>query len=185
MNREILFRGKRVDNGEWVKGLPFSFHATNNVEGIETYDGERHRVDSDTVGQYTGLTDKNGKRVFEGDVMEFDAYGFHYKGVVSFVDGNFSVICKYPDSSPFSYICNYAEASPFLDVAIKQHGAYVTDVNDKPKLMEEECVCKDRGLEKGDTLYISSDWDGGIGFDYIHNIKFCPVCGRELPEWRK
>ena len=109
--RAILFRGKRVDNGEWVRGLPFSFHATNNVEGIETYDGERHKVDSDTVGQYTGLTDKNGNRVFEGDVMEFNAYGFHYKGVVSFVDGNFCVMCNRPT------------ASPFLDVAIKQHDA--------------------------------------------------------------
>ena len=173
MNREILFRGKRIDNGEWVKGLPFSFHATNNVEGIETYDGERHKVDPDTVGQYTGLTDNNAKEVFEGDVMEFDAYGFHYKGVVSFVDGNFCVICNHPD------------ASPFLDDVIKRHGAYGTNVHDKPELTEESCVCIDRGLEKGDTLYISSDWDGGIGFDYIHNIKFCPVCGRKLPEWRK
>lgn len=50
---------------------------------------------------------------------------------------------------------------------------------------EEKCVCKDRGLERGDTLYISADWDGGIGFDYIHNIQFCPVCGKELPEWRR
>lgn len=57
--RAILFRGKRVDNGEWVRGLPFSFHATNNVEGIETYDGERHKVDSDTVGQY-----RSGSRGF-------------------------------------------------------------------------------------------------------------------------
>ena len=55
----------------------------------------------------------------------------------------------------------------------------------KSKLTEEKCVCKERGLEKGDTLYISADWDGGIGFDYIHNIKFCPVCGKELPEWKK
>lgn len=70
MDREILFRGKRIDNGEWVKGLPFSFHANNNVEGIETYGGERHRVDSDTVGQFTGLTDKYGERIFEGDICE-------------------------------------------------------------------------------------------------------------------
>ena len=34
--------------------------------------------------------------------------------------------------------------------------------------------------EKGDNLYESSDWDGGIGFDYIRNIQFCPLCGREL-----
>lgn len=34
--------------------------------------------------------------------------------------------------------------------------------------------------EQGDTLYESSDWDGGIGFDYIRNIKYCPLCGRML-----
>ena len=34
--------------------------------------------------------------------------------------------------------------------------------------------------EKGDTLYEMSSWDGGIGFDYIRNIRFCPLCGKEL-----
>ena len=47
---------------------------------------------------------------------------------------------------------------------------------------KEKCFCEERGLEKGDTLYVSADWDGGIGFDYIRNIKFCPVCGKELPD---
>lgn len=37
-----------------------------------------------------------------------------------------------------------------------------------------------RRHEQGDILYDWSDWDGGIGFDYISNIKFCPICGREL-----
>lgn len=37
-----------------------------------------------------------------------------------------------------------------------------------------------RQHECGDTLYESSDWDGGIGFDYIRDIRFCPICGREL-----
>lgn len=37
-----------------------------------------------------------------------------------------------------------------------------------------------RQHERGDMLYESSDWDGGIGFDYIRNIRFCPICGREL-----
>lgn len=35
---------------------------------------------------------------------------------------------------------------------------------------------------KGDTLYESSDWDGGIGFDYIRDIKYCPICGKELQD---
>ena len=34
--------------------------------------------------------------------------------------------------------------------------------------------------ESGDTLYESSDWDGGIGFDYIRDIKYCPICGERL-----
>ena len=44
---------------------------------------------------------------------------------------------------------------------------------------QDECwFCQNH--EKGDTLYESSDWDGGIGFDYIRNIKYCPICGKEL-----
>lgn len=47
------------------------------------------------------------------------------------------------------------------------------------------CSCCDYyDLEKGDTLYVSSSWDGGIGFDYINYIRYCPVCGKELPESR-
>lgn len=52
-----------------------------------------------------------------------------------------------------------------------------------PKYTPEDCpTCRYFNLEQGDTLYRWSDWDGGIGFDYIHNIRFCPVCGRELPK---
>lgn len=48
----------------------------------------------------------------------------------------------------------------------------------QPEQKEPCSVCKK--LEYGDTLYAYSDWDGGIGFDYIRNIKYCPVCGRKL-----
>lgn len=41
-------------------------------------------------------------------------------------------------------------------------------------------VC--RGLEDGDTLYESADWDGGIGFDYIRDVHYCPRCGRKLKD---
>lgn len=53
--------------------------------------------------------------------------------------------------------------------------------------MEEtkKCPCCDyHGLESGDTLYIDASWDGGVGFDYIRDIRFCPICGKELPEDR-
>lgn len=68
--REILFRGKRIDNGEWVKGMLVRYNSNFEAANIADENGLLYAVKTETVGQYTGLTDKNGKKIFEGDIVK-------------------------------------------------------------------------------------------------------------------
>ncbi|EAE5643309.1 hypothetical protein I1C49_001732 [Listeria monocytogenes] len=97
--REIEFRGKRIDNGEWVYGnlMQFEDSATfifaDERKGASTLTyahfiiNNMHAIDEKTLGQYTGLKDKNGKKIFEGDIC-WEEHNECY-GVVKFEEGKF------------------------------------------------------------------------------------------------
>lgn len=68
MSREILFRGKRIDNGEWVEGD--LIQSPDGRKGISTLDSI-FTLQPSTVCQFTGLTDENGKKIWENDIIAY------------------------------------------------------------------------------------------------------------------
>lgn len=89
--REIVYRGKRIDNGEWVEGAYFPQNDTYPTTIFERHCAG-YFVRSETVGQYTGLKDMDGKRIFEGDIVEGVCYNKNDGyGVVKWDDGAFIV----------------------------------------------------------------------------------------------
>lgn len=112
--RDIIFRGKRLDNGEWVEGDYFRKYIYDRDGNVSLHhligwqvadnDGEMcndyEDVDPATVGQYTGKKDKNGKKIFEGDIIHTkqygkDEYGLNHCGYdifsVRFINSSFRI----------------------------------------------------------------------------------------------
>ena len=152
--REILFRGKRTDNGEWVEGFyvclfekekgfykPNHYIFDGNIKlGEERYVGHgnyvqevticKRKIDEKTVGQYTGLTDKNGNKVFEGDIVEevYDTHrGSRYEVRMSEERGGWYPFARDDGCGCCSWEvanCDYCEV--------------IGNIHDNPELLKEE-----------------------------------------------
>ena len=130
--REVIFRGKRADNGEWIEGdlLQTRYHSGHIEYQImpQTPVSSAYPVLSETVGQYTGLTDKNGKRIFEGDIVHCVSKLDSADMVVIFECGQFRMVLaeKYHE---YQTNVGYYDINCFAKEVIG-------NIHDNPELME-------------------------------------------------
>lgn len=128
MNREIIFRGKRIDNDEWTEGYLFkSWNRTFLLWGMTGDVPNMVEVKPQTVGQFTGLTDKNGKKIFEGDIVKFSHPAFNKRriGVISYEMNEAGFVLRHKgDYSWIAYINEFYEV--------------IGNIYDNPELLEIE-----------------------------------------------
>lgn len=136
--RAILFRGKRIDNGEWVEGgfyiedytdktfiLRWNSFGLGFMESIE--------VDRESIGQYTGLKDKNGQRIFEGDIVQpVLPDSVSQRG---FVWPKMPVVFR---NATFGLLNHRDEVTPFASFAPTVTFEVMGNIHDNPDLLKEE-----------------------------------------------
>ena len=127
--REILFRGKAIDDN-WYYGVPLVF--TEDYVCMTAPHTYNKAVIPKTVGQYTGLTDKNGKKIFEGDIVSTDITRPYL--IVEFRDGCFMFNCNDGGKDYYAFML------PILNEPQTQYlyGEVIGNIHDNPELLKGE-----------------------------------------------
>lgn len=127
--RKYKFRGKRLDNGEWVYGSLAETHGKLFI-GIPTapdnpvYMMDWHIVDPDTIGQFTGLLDKNGKEIYEGDILGCPEDKYFLPETLIFKEGCFMVEDGYTTTA--------------MNVIDEKYRTIIGNIHDNPELLNEK-----------------------------------------------
>lgn len=133
MEREILFRGKRVDSGEWIEGFFVKYQPCANKDEwivgiVPEYASALYLVEVDikTVVRYTGLTDRNGVKIFEGDIISYNGS----KEVVYF-DTSLNIPC-------FTTGIGRGSSTVPHPYKISKRHVVIGNIHDNPEMLKEE-----------------------------------------------
>ena len=149
--REILFRAKRIDNGKWVEGTPYqeyvefwkewewfiqTKHPLTNVPYMHL------EINKKTICEFTGLTDKNGKKIFEGDIIKFHKFRGEpdWIGVVKYEHCSYIAVGR----MPLAYEKRIGEEPHFCPFEVQINGIIkdtikvIGNIHDNPELLRSE-----------------------------------------------
>jgi uncharacterized phage protein (TIGR01671 family) len=192
--REILFRGKQLDDGAWVCGYLFRYNDGETCIMVDEGAAlPEYWVDPKTVGQFTGLLDKNGKKIFEGDIFKFkdEAWASCYTSCGTEYDSweveNYGVVGFSEDLGRFDFVgYKFNENSVEADLHENNKIEFadfvgelevIGNIHDNPELLEEDDFDLEAALE-ANTCYecgvYGDDYSTDENGEMVCNCDRCP-----------
>jgi uncharacterized phage protein (TIGR01671 family) len=172
--KDIIFRGKEIKTGEWIFGSYSKIKATGLTDARTTIDNDEflHDVSPETVGQYTGLKDKNGVKIFEGDIILSNGEKNRYEVKIGeFSPFLFNAFLKEMElTADYKIIGVYAKSLDNKDIVgeecfipIPNKIEVISNIHDNPELLEVPRGVN--GVSK-DGKRIRKNLYGGVGMKY-------------------
>lgn len=136
---EVLYRGKRIDNDEWITGMPWIFSSpvkkalivsamglVGEDDGISRY-CESDEVHLETISQFTGGMDKTGKKIFSGDIIKTYCPGLPvYTHIINFYPEHMAFMARCIETNTVNYLCDIRQSAMLI----------VGNIYDNPEFFE-------------------------------------------------